>query len=90
MKRDIVGSMGISSMIQMMLETSKDFEGFDAITLTVVLNGKKLRVSNKRDVFTMSVKDIVKQEQFANERREERMKNWSNTYPDEEYMESED
>ena len=90
MKRDIVGSMGISSMIQMMLETSKDFEGFDAITLTVVLNGKKLRVSNKRDVFTMSVKDIVKQEQIANERREERMKNWSNTYPDEEYMESED
>ena len=90
MKRDIVGSVGISSMIQMMLETSKDFEGFDAITLTVVLNGKKLRVSNKRDVFTMSVKDIVKQEQFANERREERMKNWSNTYPDEEYMESED
>ena len=86
MKRDIVGSMGISSMIQMMLETSKDFEGFDAITLTVELNGKKLRVSNKRHVFTMSVKDIVRQEQFANERREERMKNWSN----EEYMESED
>ena len=45
MKRDIVGSMGISSMIQMMLETSKDFEGFDAITLTVETNGKRLRIS---------------------------------------------
>ena len=72
MKRDIVGSMGISSMIQMMLETSKDFEGFDAITLTVELNGKKLRVSNKRDVFTMSVKDIAKQHEKAMERAEQR------------------
>ena len=40
-----MGDMGISSMIQMMLETSKDFEGFDAITLTVELNGKKLRIN---------------------------------------------
>ena len=54
-----MGDMGISSMIQMMLETSKDFEGFDAITLTVELNGKKLRINNKRHVFTMSVRDIA-------------------------------
>lgn len=86
MRKEIMGNMGINSMIQMMLETSKDFEGFDAITLSVETNGKRLRISNKRHVFTMSVKDIAMQEQAARERHEQRMKNWS----DEEYMESED
>jgi len=81
-----MGDMGISSMIQMMLETSKDFEGFDAITLTVELNGKKLRINNKRHVFTMSVRDIAQQEKDAQVRREERTK----YYCGEEYMESED
>ena len=67
-----MGDMGISSMIQMMLETSKDFDGFDAITLTVELNGKKLRINNKCHVFTMSVRDIALEEQAKLDRREQR------------------
>ena len=49
--------MGIHAMIGYMLEMKDNFSGFDSLSLTVEVDGKKLHIKNRFNQFSVSIKD---------------------------------
>tara|TARA_R110001606_G_C15014351_1_gene608876 strand:- start:133 stop:330 length:198 start_codon:yes stop_codon:yes gene_type:complete len=49
--------MGIHAMIGYMLEMKDNFSGFDSLSLTVEVDGKKLNIKNRYNQFSVSIKD---------------------------------
>ena len=50
--------MGIHSMIDYMIQTGDGFRGYDKISITVEIAGKKLNIRKTYAGFSISVKDF--------------------------------